>query len=194
VAELDPAVHVLQPEERRSLAASATGEPDRGSVLQVHPMNHEQRDLVRASFARLAADADATATLFYAFLFDIDPDLRPLFKGDMARQRRLLMATAATVAAQLDRLDDILPAIRDLGRRHAACGIRDTDYDTAERALLLTLAQSLGPDFTIAVRDAWTSCYRMLTRAMQGGAAAAPPRFPRAAAVPRAPAARLKVA
>jgi truncated hemoglobin YjbI len=55
-------------------------------------MPPEQIALVQSSFARVEPAADAVATLFYARLFASDPSLRPLFMGDMAEQRRKLMA------------------------------------------------------------------------------------------------------
>jgi hemoglobin-like flavoprotein len=145
-------------------------------------MNQEQQGLVRASFAKLAPDADMVATIFYAFLFEIDPDLRPLFKGEMKRQRTLLMTMLATTVENLHQLEQILPAVHGLGQRHAGYGVKDADYDTVANALLLTLAQALGNDFTPAVRDAWVACYDTLAGAMKSAARehvahSAPPQY-----------------
>ena len=54
-------------------------------------------------------------------------------------------------------VDQILLAARDLGRRHAGHGDEAADYDTVAGALLGTLEQALGPEFTPAVRDAWVA-------------------------------------
>jgi hemoglobin-like flavoprotein len=133
-------------------------------------MDQRQVDLVRASFARLPQDAEAVGTLFYALLFKIDPELRPLFRGDMKRQSELLVTMIATAVENLDRLDLVLSAVRDLGRRHAGYGIKEVDYDTVETALLLTLAQALGGEFTPEVRQAWIACYRTLAEVMKTAA------------------------
>ena len=129
-------------------------------------MDQRQVDLVRSSFARLPQDADTVGSLFYALLFKIDPGLRPLFKGDMQRQSKLLVTMISTAVENLDRLDLVLSAVRDLGRRHVGYGVKEGDYDTVETALLLTLAQALGGDFTPEVRQAWITCYRMLAEVM----------------------------
>ena len=133
-------------------------------------MDRRQVDLVRASFASLPQDAEAVGMLFYALLFKIDPELRQLFRGDMQTQSRLLVTMIATAVENLDRLDLVLSAVRDLGRRHAGYGVKDTDYDTVETALLLTLAQALGGGFTPEVRQAWIACYRTLAEIMQTAA------------------------
>jgi hemoglobin-like flavoprotein len=134
-------------------------------------MTPEQITLVRDSFAKVAPIAPAAATMFYDRLFVLNPALRPLFKGDMAEQGRKLMAMIGTADANLDRLGEILPAVQALGRRHAAYGVSPGDYDTVASALLWTLEQGLGADFTPAARDAWTSCYVVLAGEMQAAAA-----------------------
>jgi hemoglobin-like flavoprotein len=134
-------------------------------------MTPEQISLVRDSFAKVAPIAPAAAAMFYDRLFMLNPALRPLFKGDMPEQGRKLMAMIGTAVANLHRLDDIVPAVRDLGRRHGGYGVQSDDYDTVATALLWTLEQGLGADFTPATRDAWTTCYVVLAGEMKAAAA-----------------------
>src|SRR5579862_7610985 len=54
-------------------------------------MTPEQVTLVKQSFAQVAPIAPQAAALFYGRLFEIAPDVRPLFKRDMAEQGRMLM-------------------------------------------------------------------------------------------------------
>jgi hemoglobin-like flavoprotein len=49
--------------------------------------------------------------------------LKPLFKGDMAEQGRRLIKMIGTAVANLDKLETIVPAVEDLGRRHATYGV-----------------------------------------------------------------------
>lgn len=127
-------------------------------------MDQEQQHLVRASFAKVAPIADTAAAMFYDRLFAIDPTLRPLFKGDMVVQGRLLMTMIETAVENVHQLDQILPAVRDLGRRHAGYGVKAADYDTVAGALLGTLEHALGAEFTPALRDAWVAYYQTLAR------------------------------
>jgi hemoglobin-like flavoprotein len=135
-------------------------------------MDQAQQNLVRTSFAKVAPNADVAAAMFYDRLFTIDPDLRPLFKGDMANQRRLLMAMITTAVNNLHQLDQILPGARSLGQRHAGYGVKDADYDTVGSALLGTLEEALGNEFTPEVRAAWTACYQTLAGEMKAATAA----------------------
>ena len=59
---------------------------------EIKSMNSEQINLVQASFAEVRPIAAVAAELFYTRLFVLDPSLRPMFRGDLAHQGRMLMA------------------------------------------------------------------------------------------------------
>jgi hemoglobin-like flavoprotein len=123
--------------------------------------------LIKASWAAVEPIADTAAELFYGRLFELDPALRRLFRRtDMAAQRKVLMQTLAVVVKSLDRLDQIVPAVQALGRRHAGYGVRAAHYDTVGAALLWTLEQGLGDGFSPEVRGAWTEAYGTLASVM----------------------------
>jgi hemoglobin-like flavoprotein len=126
-----------------------------------------QKALVQTSFAQIRPIADAAAALFYRRLFELDPTLRPLFKGDMKDQGRKLMDMLALAVKGLDRPEALLPALAALGRRHAGYGVNDHDYATVGEALIWTLEQGLGPNFTPEVREAWTTLYRLVADTMR---------------------------
>ena len=110
-------------------------------------------------------DADV-AELFYQRLFELDPSLKPLFKGDMKEQGKKLMATLNLAVASLTKLEEIQPAVQDLGRRHVEYGVPDESYQTVGQALLDTLAKGLGEAFTDDVKEAWTQTYVTLSTVM----------------------------
>jgi hemoglobin-like flavoprotein len=134
-------------------------------------MQPAQIDLVKSSFTKVVPISEAAAALFYERLFTLDPSLRPLFKGDMAEQGRKLMAMLATVITNLHRLDELTPAVRELARRHTGYGVKDAHYDTVGSALIWTLEQGLGPEFTDETRDSWLACYTILAGEMKSVAA-----------------------
>ena len=82
-------------------------------------MTPDQVQLVQQSFAKVAPIAGQAAALFYGRLFEIAPEVKPLFRGDMAEQGRKLMATLAVVVNGLGNLESILPAASaQIGRAH----------------------------------------------------------------------------
>jgi len=78
------------------------------------------------------------------------------------------MLTAAVKG--LDRLDQLVPAVQALGRRHATYGVADAHYDTVGAALLWTLEKGLGAAFTTEVREAWATVYGLLATTMKEAA------------------------
>ena len=119
-----------------------------------------------------ATPRGGAATMFYDRLFVLDPSLRPLFKGDMAEQGKKLMAMIGTAVAKLDKLETIVPAVRDLGRRHATYGVLPWHYDTVGAALIWTPRQGLGETFTPPVEAAWTEAYTILATVMKDASVA----------------------
>ncbi|MBH9579642.1 globin family protein [Inhella proteolytica] len=138
-------------------------------------MNPSTPALVQASFAQVQTLGPQVATLFYARLFEIDPDLRRLFKSDLGDQGQRLLAMLGQAVALLDRPERLLPVLRQLGARHQGYGVQASHYTTVGQALLDTLAAGLGPAFTPALRAAWTEVYGVVAQTMQAGAREALP-------------------
>lgn len=88
------------------------------------PLTSRQKELVRSTWAQVLPSSDEAAQLFYGRLFEIDPSARPLFAGtNMDEQGKKLMQTIDVAVASLDNLDQIGPAVGELGRRHIGYGV-----------------------------------------------------------------------
>ncbi len=128
-------------------------------------MTPEQKRLVQTSFPKILP-ANEAAALFYNRLFQLDPSLQPMFKGDMDEQGRKLMDMLRIVVNGLDRLEQLVPAVKRLGERHDTYGVKAEHYATVGAALIWTLEQGLGEDFTDEVREAWIAAYTILANTM----------------------------
>ena len=134
-------------------------------------MNLKEILLVQESWKKVLLVGDAAAQLFYARLFRLDPSLQAMFRGDMREQGRKLVAMITVAVNGLSRIETLVPVIEALGRRHAGYGVQDHHYATVAEALLWTLEQGMGPEFTPEVKQAWTRAYGLLATTMQSGAA-----------------------
>jgi hemoglobin-like flavoprotein len=133
-------------------------------------MSSDQVKLVQGSFAQVAPIADQAAAMFYDRLFEIAPEVKPLFHGDMAEQRRKLMATLTVVINGLADLDGILPAASALAKRHLAYGVKPEHYAAVGEALLWTLERALGTQWSSELAAAWSATYTTLSGFMVGEA------------------------
>jgi hemoglobin-like flavoprotein len=135
-------------------------------------MTPAQIALIESSWDKVFAVKEAAAEHFYARLFELDPSLKPLFTGDMQEQGKKLMTMINVVVKGLTKLETLVPAVQDLGRRHAQYGVKDAHYDTVGAALLGTFQADLGPAFTSDVKDAWATAYGVLATTMKDAARA----------------------
>jgi hemoglobin-like flavoprotein len=94
-----------------------------------------------------------------------------MFRTPQAEQARKLAHVLTVVVKSLNRPEQILPAVEELGRRHSHYGVQPKHYDTVGAALLWTLQSGLGEAFTPEVHDAWNSAYLFLSYTMQRAAA-----------------------
>ncbi len=133
-------------------------------------MKPAQVELVQKSFAEVAPIAEQAAVLFYGRLFEIAPEVKPLFKSDMSEQGRKLMGTLGVVVRGLSDLPSILPAASALAKKHVGYGVKAEDYQPVGAALLWTLEKGLGEKWTPEVASAWTEAYVTLSGYMIGEA------------------------
>lgn len=129
-------------------------------------MTPDQITLVQESFEKVKPIAPQAGAMFYDRLFTIAPQVKPLFKGNMDEQGEKLMATLAAVVAGLKNLDIIVPIAENLAKRHVTYGVREEHYAYVGEALLWTLEQGLGKDYTPETRAAWEDAYKVLSGVM----------------------------
>jgi hemoglobin-like flavoprotein len=129
--------------------------------------------LVRASFAKVLPIKGAAADLFYNRLFEIAPQLRPMFPKDLAEQKTKLMGMIAAAVGGLHDLATLAPHVKALGARHVGYGVTVAHYAIVAEALMWTLERGLGDAFTPPVRSAWAKVYGVLAGTMQAGASEA---------------------
>jgi len=121
-------------------------------------MDREQLTLVRQSWGKMQEIGPPAATLFYQHLFNQNPDLRELFHGDMEQQGWKLLQMLGLSVAALDEPDTLQPLLRALARRHVGYGVR--------AALMNTLRDGLGEEFTPQHRVAWDQAYGYIASVM----------------------------
>lgn len=123
-------------------------------------------ELVQRSFAEIAPIDDETGFKFYQRLFEIAPELRPLFPGDMDEQGRMFMSMLTVAVNGLGNLEIVEPDLRDLAIRHIGYGVKPEHYAKVGAALMWILEQNLGDAFTPEVRAAWRAVYDSLAKIM----------------------------
>src|SRR3954451_16145194 len=127
-------------------------------------MDRTQIALLQRSFDRLTPFARAMNDLFYVCLHELDPKLYPIFRGFMVAQDAHFMHILRMLANGLARPDMTALITNQLGRRHLGYGVKDEQYQMLRQALVRTLAQGLGEEFTPEVRAAWIAAFDLLVK------------------------------
>lgn len=134
------------------------------------PMTPEQVLLIRKSFAELTRHEHVAALVFYRRLFEMDPELRPLFTTDIEEQAQKLLDMLGVLIAMLERPVGLEMELRAMGARHLDYGVKDQHYATVGGALLHMLAEVLGNKFTEETKAAWLALYQAVEATMKAGA------------------------
>jgi NAD(P)H-flavin reductase/hemoglobin-like flavoprotein len=122
--------------------------------------------LVRESFAVVEPHCDKVAELFYATLFAIAPATREMFPVNMEVQRSRLLRALVHIVQMVDRPDDLMPFLRQLGRDHRKFGVVTAHYEAVGMALLGAVKAHARAAWTEDVERAWAEAYTIMARAM----------------------------
>jgi hemoglobin-like flavoprotein len=136
-------------------------------------MNARQRALVKSTFEELRPIPKGAGLRFYGRLFELDPELRPLFGDNLENQAAMFVTVLSVAVLGLVEQGFVPTSVRELGARHERYGVEEPSYATFGEALLWTLGQLLGERFTLEVREAWSEAYETLAAAMKQSAAEA---------------------
>ena len=135
-------------------------------------MTQDDIVLVQQSWRQALGRKDSVADAFYLKLFELDPGLQRFFELDRRDHGPKLIHLITAIVRGLDRVEFLLPAVRDFGRRQALLGLRDEHYGTVTTALLWSLEQALNGEFTPEVKSAWIVTYGVLSQTMRASDAA----------------------
>jgi nitric oxide dioxygenase len=136
-------------------------------------MTPEQLEIVGETLVDVEIHSDTFSACFYERLFALAPETRALFPDDMAEQRRKLVAELSFLAEAVSDLPRFVERARELGARHHRYGARPVHYEVVEEAILIALADALGPDWNQTTMLAWQRLYRLMAETMLEGSSGA---------------------
>ncbi len=126
----------------------------------------EELRMVQASLDRLRENFDAHSTYFYDALFRHAPQLRQMFRDDLTGQGMKFMTTLDVIVQKLDDEDQIAEQYTGLGKSHATMRVHAADFAPMEEALIETMRNALGDDFTSELEHAWRKAYAVVSSNM----------------------------
>lgn len=126
---------------------------------------------LRESVTLLPVSGDLDpADEFYRRLFELAPEVRGMFKGDMDLQAKKFSDMLAWVIAHLESPDELCLELRALGARHRDYGVEIDQYAPLGSALIWMFQHTLGDRFTSEMEEAWLEAYAFISSEMERGA------------------------
>jgi hemoglobin-like flavoprotein len=129
-------------------------------------MTPKQIELVQNSWQHVVTNVSEAGEIFYARLFDKNPQLRSMFSTDIREQSRKLIGIITFAVKKLNNLSEVISDVQALGRRHGKYGVQPSHYVIVADSLLWTLEKGLGDQWNDETKDAWTKLYTTLAEIM----------------------------
>ena len=129
-------------------------------------MNQAQIMMVQSSWAEVEPLSGKLGEAFYKKLFELAPDVKRLFEGDMRKQGETLMGMISMAVEMLDHQDTMQAALGKLGDRHAGYGVQPQFFAPFKEALMWALERVLGPTFSGDLREAWEELFDLMAQMM----------------------------
>lgn len=101
----------------------------------------------------------------YRNLFELDPDLKSLFKRSMKMQGRKVMSMFDTAISRLDQPLDLVAPLVGAGQRHHQYGVETHDYQVMGEAFIKTLNAYID-DWSEHKNQAWREAFDVLVAIM----------------------------
>ncbi|MED1665171.1 NO-inducible flavohemoprotein [Brevibacillus laterosporus] len=108
---------------------------------------------------------------FYQLLFTKHPELLNIFNHANQKQGRqqTALANAVYAAAQyIDKLETIIPVVKQIGHKHRSLGIKAEHYPIVGENLLAAIKDVLGDLATDEILQAWAEAYGVIADAFIG--------------------------
>ncbi len=127
-------------------------------------------EALRETIAMVGDRIDVLGQDFYAQLFAIAPEARELFGAGMEVQRSRLFGALIHIIGNADDRAGLIAYLEGLGRDHRKFGVIDQHYAPMGTALILSLRNMLGDQWTHRHEQAWIHAYDTIATTMSAAA------------------------
>ncbi|CAI9085635.1 hypothetical protein A7K73_11135 [Candidatus Methylacidiphilum fumarolicum] len=129
-------------------------------------MTQERIKLIQKSWLYVMDKADEAGRLFYKRLFEVEPNVRSLFKENIEKQGKKLIDVINWIVLNLQDIDTVFGGAKELARRHVRYGVQVEHYPLVGHTLIWTLGNIIGKEWTKELEQAWTEAYEALSQVM----------------------------
>ena len=130
------------------------------------PLEPKQLDLIRESFAALKDNPKRHSHDFYEAFFERAPEVKPMFRSDLEGQGMRFLSTLSMIVGHLGEPEKMAARLEELGQGHRAMGVTRAQFAPMGAALIATLENALGDEFSPETRAAWEAGFAEITKSV----------------------------
>jgi nitric oxide dioxygenase len=122
-------------------------------------------DIVKSTAPVLEVKGTEITSVFYNNLFAAHPELLNIFNHvnqKKGRQQTALANTVYAAAQHIDKLETLLPAVKQIAHKHRSLGIKPEHYPIVGEHLLGAIKEVLGDAATDEIIQAWADAYGVI--------------------------------
>ncbi len=124
-------------------------------------------EIVKSTAPVLEVKGTEITSCFYKMLFTNHPELLNIFNHvnqKKGRQQTALANTVYAAAQNIDRLEVLLPVVKQIAHKHRSLGIKPEHYPIVGEHLLLAIKEVLGDAATDEIIEAWGEAYGVIAQ------------------------------
>jgi nitric oxide dioxygenase len=122
-------------------------------------------EIVKSTAPVLEVKGTEITSTFYKNLFTNHPELLNIFNHanqKKGRQQTALANTVYAAAQNIDKLENILPVVKQIAHKHRSLGVKPEHYPIVGEHLLQAIKQVLGEAATDEIIEAWGDAYGVI--------------------------------
>ena len=134
-------------------------------------LSQQTMDIVKSTAPVLEVKGREITTCFYNRMFEQHPELLNIFNHanqSKGRQQTALANMVYAAARHIDRLEEIIPAVRQVAHKHRSLNVQPEHYPIVGKYLLLAIKEVLGEAATDDILKAWEDAYGVIAQAFIG--------------------------
>ncbi|AJY74751.1 NO-inducible flavohemoprotein [Paenibacillus beijingensis] len=134
-------------------------------------LNETTIQIIKSTVPVLEVHGTAITKRFYQMMFSSHPELLNIFNHANQKQGRQQTALANAVyaaAVNIDKLEAILPAVKQIAHKHRSLGVKAEHYPIVGQHLLAAIKDVLGDAATEEILQAWADAYGVIADAFIG--------------------------
>ncbi|MBP3966953.1 NO-inducible flavohemoprotein [Paenibacillus lignilyticus] len=122
-------------------------------------------DIIKSTVPVLEVHGTTITKRFYQLLFTAHPELLHMFNHanqTKGRQQTALANAVYAAALHIDKLEMILPAVKQIAHKHRSLGVKAEHYPIVGQMLLTAIKDVLGDAATEEILGAWAEAYGII--------------------------------